>query len=243
MLTGVRMRTTLGTLTLALLIGLVAPAAGRGADLAAAQTAFAAGHYAAAAKILEAAYAGGVRNASCCLAAATAWRLAGQRGRTVLWLSRAARLDPGNPRVRGALAAADVAMPGRLLPLAGRFSPNALVWLALAGNAVFWVGLTLVHRSGRRLPRTVLILGALVVGWLWLEAGTSVLTPRLHRRGVIVTPLPARSAPEAAAETLFTLPPGRIVALGPRRDGYRQVADGPDRLGWLPEQGVVDMLP
>lgn len=239
------MKTVLQTVTLALLIGLAAPAAAaNGAGLvAAARADFAAGHYAVAAQTLEAAYADGVRNASCCLAAATAWRLAGEKGRTVLWLSRAALLDPGSPRVRGALAAADVAMPRHVLPLAGRFSPGTLVWLAIAVNIVFWVGLSLARRTGRRLPRPVLILGAIIVGWLWLEAGASVLSARLQHRGVILTPLPAQSAPTADAETLFTLPPGRTVRLGPARDGYRQVADGPDRLGWLPDRGVAAIIP
>jgi len=239
------MKTTLCALVLLTFWLLPGPTlAGDGeTPLAAARTDFAAGRYAAAAGKLEIAYADGARNAGCCLAAATAWQLANDRGRTVLWLARASRLDPGNPNVQHALVAADVAMPGPILPLAGRFSPRALLWLALGGNIAFWLGLLLARRMRRRVPVAVLVLVGLVVGWLWLEAGTATLAPRLQPEGVILTPVPVRCAPEPEAEILFSLPAGQIVALGPARDGYRQIEAGPDRLGWLPARTVADITP
>lgn len=208
-----------------------------------AQTAYKAGNFDAAAHALEAAYADGTRNAALCLATAQAWGLAGKTGRAALWLGRAALLDPGNPRVRQALATAGMKRPGSRLALAGRFSPRALAWLALGGNAVFWIGLMLAKRRQWHLPPVVpIVTGALVV-WLWLEAGVACLGPWLRPQGVVLEAQPARCAPEPDAETIFPLPAGQLVSLGTVRDGYRRITDTPDRVGWIPEQAVGNIRP
>ena len=113
----------------------------------------AAGRYQAAAERLAAAYRQGAVNADLCLGAAKAWRLAGDKGRMLVWLARANRLDPGNREVRKVVAATGVALPGSGLLLSGRLSPRELIWLALAGHTLFWLGLALTCRLGRTSAR------------------------------------------------------------------------------------------
>jgi hypothetical protein len=202
-----------------------------------------AGQDATAGASLEAAYQAGARNADLCLAAARLWRRAGEKGRLVLWLARAHRLEPGNQEARKALDAAGVELPGPDLLLGRTLPPRGLVWLALAANTVWWLGLAVARLRDRRPARSAVLLGGLVVGWLWLEAALPAVYRISRPHGVVLSDTAARCAPESEAEVLFSLPAGQMVALGPSRDGQRQVTAGGDRVGWLPSAALAALDP
>jgi hypothetical protein len=209
------------------------------AHLQAARQAWQAGQFAAAGTALDRAYRAGARNAALCLAAARAWRLAQEKGRVVLWLIRAHRLDPANAAARKALAAAGVDPPGPRLPLGAVLSPRAIAWLAIAANSLWWLLLALARVFRRRPPRAVLLASGLVVGWLWLEAALPPVMSAVSPQGVVLADSAGRCAPEVEAEVLFTLPAGQVVALGQARQGYRQVTAPGDRVAWLPVAAVA----
>lgn len=208
-----------------------------------ARQAWTAGRYAAAGRALEAAYRTGARNVPVCLGAARAWRRAGDPGRFVLWLVRAHRLDPGDPKARKAVNAAGVAPYGPRLPLGERLPPGRLVRLAVAASLAWWLGLILARWRRQRPPVWALVATGLFVGWLWLEAGLGVSRDRLWPQGVVLAETAARCAPEPAAEILFSLPAGRVVLLGPAREGFRRVTAPGDRVGWLPQTAVEAATP
>lgn len=203
-------------------------------QLQAARERWAAGDYAAAGASLEQAYRAGAQNAAVCLAAAQAWRQAGEKGRLVLWLIRAHRLAPGNAEARKALAAAGVDPPGPRLPLGHRLSSRALAWLAITANTLWWLGLAAAHRRRRLPPRAVWLAGGVLAGWLWLELVLPLAGAAWRPPAVVLAATAGRCAPEPQAEVLFTLPAGQVVALGPSRSGFRQVTAAGDRVAWLP---------
>lgn len=233
------MRPRLGLLLLAVLAWLATgPGQALGEDLGSrldtGRKAYAAGRFVAAAASLDAAYRDGARNATVCLAAARAWDQAGNKGRAVLWLVRAHGLAPDNREAGKALDAVGARLPGPTLLLGSRLSPRGLVWLALAGNGLFWLGLALVRRVRRSLASRFVLVAGVLAGWLWLEAAVALLGPQRWPVGVVLGDTPVLCAPEAGAEVLFRLPAGQVVTLGPTRDGFRRITVPPDRLGWLP---------
>jgi len=225
------------------------PASGRadraGALLETGRQAYAAGRFAEAAGALAAAAETGLDTAQAglCLDVATAWRLAGDPGRAALWLYRAHRADPADGRVARGLAAAGLAAPDEPLLLYGRLSPRLLWWTALAANALFWLGLAGFRLAGRPIPRPLAAVAAVLLVWLWAEAAWTALGPALVPKAVVLAETPARSAPEAAAEELFVLPPGMLVSPGPKRGGYRRVDAGNDRLGWIANDSLAPVGP
>jgi hypothetical protein len=204
---------------------------------------WAAGRFAAAGDSLEAAYRAGAQNAAVCLAAAQAWRRADDKGRLVLWLARANRLEPENREAKKALDAAGATLSGPTLVLTRSLSPRGLAWLVLAANTAWWFGLALARLAGWRTPRRVALATGVLVGWLWLEAGAGPLYRHFRPQGVVLADTAARCAPEAEAEILFSLPAGLVVDLGPSRDGYRQVMADGERVGWLPTAGLEGIAP
>jgi hypothetical protein len=205
--------------------------------------AYATGRFAEAANSFEGVANQEAGSAALYLDTATAWRLAGDPGRAALWLCRAGRAAPGDAAVQKALAAAGLPRPAPGLVLGNRLSPRAIWSAALAANAVFWLSLALARLLGRRIPRGLTAMAGAVVLWLWCEAGWLALTPALAPRGVTLVQTPARCAPEDAAESLFTLPPGVPVGLGPVRQGYQRVDAGADRLGWVSRDAVAPVVP
>ncbi|KHK00862.1 BatD family protein [Desulfovibrio sp. TomC] len=223
---------------------LLAPAASA-ATLAAAQADYASGRFAEAATGFEASLKAGCDGAALavCLDAATSWRLAGEPGRAALWLYRAGLAQPGDGTIVKAQTAAGLPplspglllgnrLPRRTMLAAGGMAAGLLVLLLLAA----W-------RWRPLLPRGAWLMAGILAGWLALEAGWLALAPALAPRGVATTEVAALSAPEAGAETLFTLPPGALVRLGPRRNGFVRVDAGNDALGWVVRDTAVTRLP
>lgn len=211
--------------------------------LATARQALAAGQAVRADAALEAAYRAGARNPALCLAGASTAAQAGDKARATVWLLRAHFLDPADPQARQALAALDATLPGFRPPLATRLAPRPLVWLALAGNGLFWLLLALARSRHWRPAGRLALLSGLVAGWLWIEAGAALVGPWLWPVGVVRRDLAAASAPEPGAEPLFPLTAGQVVALGPTRDGSIRITAGPDRLAWLADSDMIRAAP
>ncbi len=74
-------------------------------------------------------------------------------------------------------------------------------------------------------------------------AGWRRLLPILAPKVAVVAATPLACAPEAGAETLAVLPPGRRVALGPTRNGFVRLETGDDIVGWVPRNTTVTILP
>ena len=212
-----------------------------GPALASVREAYAAGQFTEAAKALEATLPteGKKAGVDACLDAATVWRLAGDPGRAALWLYRAERADPGNARVAKALAAAGLPPFAPGLLLGSRLPGNIVAAAALLAAASLGLAALLARWVALRLPPSVWCLAWAATLWLAVEAGWLTLTPILVPRAVVTVETTARCAPEQAAETLFVLPPGTIVRLGPARDGFVQIDAGNDRLGWVDRDNLV----
>lgn len=69
------------------------------------------------------------------------------------------------------------------------------------------------------------------------------LLPMLAPKVAVAAATPLACAPEAGAETLAVLPPGRRVALGPARDGFVRLETDDDLVGWVPRDTIVTILP
>ncbi|HML56123.1 MAG TPA: hypothetical protein PKC79_18665, partial [Solidesulfovibrio magneticus] len=67
--------------------------------------------------------------------------------------------------------------------------------------------------------------------------------PMLAPIVAVAAATPLACAPEAGAETLAVLPPGRRVALGPARDGFVRLETDDDVVGWVPRDTIVTILP
>ena len=220
--------------------------AGQGA-LDAARRDYAAGNYAAAAAsyVVAARADAGLVDVPLCLDAATASRLAGDSGRAAWWLYRASRLAPDAAAVRSALAAAGLEADAAAYPLASALPPRLLWRLVLWTNALFWLGLAGARLARMRLPRRAVAAAAVCLAGLWLWVGWATLAPVLLPRGVALRAAAAASAPEAGAETLFSVASGTVVAVGPSRDGFVRVetrGPGAVRAGWVVGD-VVARLP
>jgi tetratricopeptide (TPR) repeat protein len=211
--------------------------------LDAGRQAYGQGRYAEAAKAFEEAANQGGNSAALSLDTATAHQLAGDPGRAALWLYRAGQAAPGDAAVEKALAAAGLTSQSQGLFLGKRLSPQVVWIVVLWANALFWLALCLARLGRQRRFNAALALAALVVIWLWCEAGWLSLAPVLHPQGVVVKETPALCAPESSAEMLFTLPTGALVRLGPERPGFWRVDAGGDRLGWVPRDAVVPLDP
>ncbi|EKO37752.1 MAG: hypothetical protein B193_3564 [Solidesulfovibrio magneticus str. Maddingley MBC34] len=74
-------------------------------------------------------------------------------------------------------------------------------------------------------------------------AGWRRLIPLLAPKVVVAAATPLACAPEARAETLAVLPPGRRVALGPARNGFVRLETDDDMVGWVPRDTIVTILP
>ncbi|BAH77006.1 BatD family protein [Solidesulfovibrio magneticus] len=74
-------------------------------------------------------------------------------------------------------------------------------------------------------------------------AGWRRLLPNLAPRVAVAAATPLACAPEAGAEILFVLPPGRRVALGPARNGFVRLETDDDVVGWVRRDTIVTILP
>jgi hypothetical protein len=169
--------------------------------------------------------------------------LAGDPGRAALWLYRAGQAAPGDAAVEKALAAAGLASQSQGLFLGKKLSPQVVWIVVLWANAMFWLALCLARLRRQRRSNGALVLAAIVVVWLWCEAGWLSLAPVLDPQGVVIKETPARCAPETSAEILFNLPTGELVRLGPERPGFWRVDAGGDRLGWVAREAVAPLDP
>lgn len=75
------------------------------------------------------------------------------------------------------------------------------------------------------------------------SAGWRRLLPSLAPKVAVTAATPLACAPEAEAETLAVLPPGRRVALGPARNGFVRLETDDDVVGWVPRNTTVTILP
>jgi hypothetical protein len=124
------------------------------------------------------------------------------------------------------------------------FDPAAGTWGVAAGPE-----LALVVASGGHAPTTAdndapipgrrAAAGDVAAG----PAGWRLLPPLFAPQVAVVAATPLFCAPEAGAETLAVLPPGRRVALGPARDGYVRLETDDDVVGWVPRNTTVTILP
>lgn len=69
------------------------------------------------------------------------------------------------------------------------------------------------------------------------------LVPLLAPKVATAVATPLACAPEAGAETLAVLPPGRRIALGPIRNGFVRLSTDDDMVGWVPRDMIVTILP
>lgn len=135
--------------------------------------------------------------------------------------------------------------PGRYtLPglSAAVFDPAAGAWSRAAGPELTLVAAPGGHAApaddaaavpGRRAEAGNV---AATAGWRRL---LPMLTPRVAT--AVATPLAC--APEAGAETLAVLPPGRRIALGPVRNGFVRLETDDDVVGWVARNTTVTILP
>ena len=132
------------------------------------------------------------------------------------------------------------ALPGLSVAV---FDPVAGAWSLAAGPELTLAAAPGGHAApaddtaagpGRRAEAGEVV--AATAGWRrWL----SMLAPKVAT--AVATPLAC--APEAGAEILAVLPPGRRVALGPTRNGFVRLSTDDDVVGWAPRNTTVTILP
>ncbi len=125
------------------------------------------------------------------------------------------------------------------------FDPVAGVWSRATGPE-----LTLVATPGRpaaqaddatppAIPGRTAEAGDVAAG----STGWRRLIPPLAPKVTTAVATPLACAPEAGAETLAVLPPGRRVALGQARNGFVRLETDDDVVGWVPRDTIVTILP
>lgn len=121
------------------------------------------------------------------------------------------------------------------------FDPAAGAWSPAAGPK-----LTLVAAPGSPLaedapavPGRRAKAGDVAAG----PAGWRHLMPIFAPKVATAAAMPLACAPEAGAEILAVLPPGRRVVLGPTRNGFVRLETDDDVVGWIPRNTTVTIVP
>jgi len=179
--------------------------------------------------------------------------LAGDTGRAIAAFRRAQRLDPTDPAIRDALAAARARVPIALTPQpADRLRDLALAWrgylprpwllaAAVLCYAATWLAASarlLGHRRATPLALTTASLAALAAAPLAIE---SALDSPLDQCVLIAAGVPALNGPPPGAYSpTFTnpLPPGLELRILEQRDAWLHVQLPDARDTWLPADAV-----
>lgn len=231
-------------LALALLLA-AAPPANPGAQLEAANAAYLAGDFAAAAARYEALVADGYDGAALHLNLGNARLRLGRRGLAAASYERALRLDPGDADARANLALARADNVDRVmgasagsLParIAERIGDGAVAALFAAAWAALWIALALRGRAPARV-RGALAAGAVVAACVAVVAGALLAWKAADARTLAAVVIPAaspvREGPEEALRPAFELHEGtRVQVLEVRGEAARvRLENGLE--GWM----------
>ncbi|KJS30144.1 MAG: hypothetical protein VR64_17660 [Desulfatitalea sp. BRH_c12] len=212
--------------------------------------AYKSGDYGAAAEQFESIARTGVRNGRLYYNLGNAYLKDNQLGPAVLWYERAMILMPKDPDLLFNLTHAQSLTrdaPEELhSPLMRilffwkyQLSAQAIIYLALGFNLLFWMLLGLqrwLHRRG--LARAILLVaGAALLfsataGFNYLEAGQA-------SRAIVLAELVAvRSGLEPNSTELFILHAGAKVKVLKQRNAHYQVRYGADKIGWVDQKEI-----
>jgi tetratricopeptide (TPR) repeat protein len=183
----------------------------------------------------------------------------GAVGGAVLNYERARRLSPRDPDVRANLqfareriGAGDDAMPLEsplwlrlLVPLAFRAGTTGLVVTTSVIYTLLMgvLGIQLFVPRARQLCGRAAIVTGVVLALVASAAGLQLVEEHVRTTAVVTRAGTAsvRFEPSASGTVHFTLPEGAVVRELARRDGWRQVARGDGRRGWV-EATAVEAL-
>lgn len=216
----------------------------------AAVEAYKAENYAEAAKGLQAIADSGIRSGQLYYDIGNAYLKANDLGHAILWYERAMILIPGDPDLRFnyeyAHSLTKDIQDENSNPLVHilffweyRLSARTIIFLALAGNLLFW-GLATLWRLTRRrgiyhaaltalVPAIILVLTA---GYNYYESA--------HPTHAIVLPdsVAVRSGLETTSTQLFELHAGAKVKVVKTMQGHVQIRFAEDKIGWIDSTDV-----
>jgi tetratricopeptide (TPR) repeat protein len=215
----------------------------------AANTAFAKGNFAEAARGFESVVAQQGYSAPALFNLANAQQRNGQPGPAILNYERAALLAPNDPDIAANLQAArqqacvEVKKPSAMHQAARRLTLN--VWFGLAALAVFLIAVMLALKQLRPQLRGagnfVIVLAAFV---LVAAVGAIGLRGKDLRRAVVTVPEAVVGiAPVTVAQPVFKLRAGEIVTLKQAHGDFELIVNHAGHEGWVKAGNVERIIP
>jgi tetratricopeptide (TPR) repeat protein len=218
-------------------------------DMAAANNAFAQGHYAEAARGYEAILAQQGYSVPVLFNLANAQQRAGRPGRAILNYERAALLSPNdsdiaaNLRVTRQKAGVELEHISAFQTAANMLTMNA--WFTLAAVALFLFAMSwplkLLQPQARRILN---VCSVMAVFALMIATGVLGLRCAELNRAVVVAPeAVAGVSPVTVAEPVFQLRAGEIVSLQQTHGGFALVRNHAGHEGWVDSGKIKRIIP